>query len=341
MKFKSIKNIALFLLAVSITIACQASDNSNRQYHDSYLGTQLCDTTLMLCAPSHNFITKALEIRASSAVKNRAHSSIAYGVAWGMAPDGSMYQAILSTDNNTDNDDIANTPTVMLNIRHVDKNGGMSNIQSIALTKDIDTEQCHNSLAVEINGKMGVLEILAGKNTLQSVAQMKITPSEAAFGMGIVAIGAPTFDVIVSEETINKSATLQTNWTITELETHLSQQPKDRSNDIEGFWLYLDRNNDPQYCRLGGKYRLAIVANETGQYDIIYVSGAETSASEWQTGMLKGKLIPTKFIGHYNLVWNDSRLNSYDNECSATVEQESIIRFDFPLLHSSIRFSKE
>lgn len=341
MKFERIKSGILFLIATSITIACQASENTNRQYYDSYLGAQLCDTTIMLSPPSHNFITKALELRASSAIKNKANSSIAYGVAWGMSPDGSMYQAILSTDNNTDNDDIANTPTVMLNIRHVDKNRGISNIQSIALTKDIDTEQCHNSLAVEINGKMGVLEILAGKNTLQSVAQMKITPSEAAFGMGIVAIGAPTFDVIVSEETINKSATLQTNWTYTNLETYLKQQANNTLNNIEGFWTYLDRSNDPQYCRLGGKYQLAIVANESGYYDIIYISGAETSASDWETGMLKGKLIPTKFIGHYNLVWNDSRLNSYDNECSATVEQESIIRFDFPLLHSSIRFSKE
>ncbi len=338
MKFRVIIFLTSLLIASGVMIFGMGLESTQRQYHDSYLGNVLCDTIVTLCPETKNNQTKAIEIRATSTIKRRADATVAYGTAWGIASDGSMYQAILGTTNHADNDDIANIPSVMLTIRQIKANGDFRIIDRVALTKEIDTEQCHNTLATEIDCQSGIVKILAGDDIPQIVAELTISPIEAQLGLGVIAIGRPTFDVIVSEHIVDKSAELQTQWGIADIENHLSQQS---GNTIEGFWQYLDRDNAPQYCRLGGKYKLAIIANDSAGYDIIYISGAEVSASDWQTGMLKGQLSPTKFKNHYNLIWIDSMLNQRSEECSVTLEQDAVLRFDFPLLNTSLRFYKQ
>lgn len=336
-----LKDIIVFLLFLFATFPCAGKNSNNvlRQYHDSYIGTAQCDTVVTLCPQTKNVTSKAIEIRATSAVKNRANASTAYGIAWGINPNGAMYQATLNITEQNDFDDVAYTPTAVLTITQIDSLGKTQIIDTKNLTKDIDTEQCHNTMSVEINCQSGIVDILVGENNPQIVANHRISLAEAQLGLGIVAIGKPTFDVIVSEEVRNKAAKLETSWTITKIDDYLSQLSE--NSGIEGYWQYLDRDNDPQYCRLGGKYRLAITANNEGGYDLIYISGADISATEWKPGMLKGHLVPTKFKNHFNLIWFDSIFDSQSNECSASIEQDAIIRFDFPLLKSSIRFSKE
>ena len=331
-------SIIILILACAITVAGKGN-NTLRQYHDSYLGSKLCDTIVTLCPPTKYAISKAIEVRASSAIKNKADASTSYGVAWGINCDGSMYQAILNSSHHSEYDDIAYNPSITLTLKRIDTDGHSHIIMTKSLTKRVDIEQCHNTLSVEINCQTGDVDILAGNKMPQIVAEQTISPAEAQLGLGIVAISRPDFDVIVSEQVSDKSTNLQTSWTTNTIDSYLSELPED--DTIEGYWQYLDRNNDSQYCRLGGKYRVAIIANSLGGYDIIYVSGADVSASEWKPGMLKGRLEPTKFKNHYNLIWIDSMLNHQSDECSATLEQGSILRFDFPLLNSSMRFYKE
>ncbi len=56
--------------------------------------------------------------------------------------------------------------------------------------------------------------------------------------------------------------------------------------------------------------------------------------------MLKGKLIPTLFEGHYDLVWYDGKMQRMDSDISASMEQGVILTLNFPLYRSKLRFSK-
>lgn len=66
---------------------------------------------------------------------------------------------------------------------------------------------------------------------------------------------------------------------------------------------YLDRETLLTGVRLGGYYRIGLSPRDDGGFDIIYLSGADENCDVWHKGMLKGRLIPTIFQNHYNLVW--------------------------------------
>lgn len=96
-------------------------------------------------------------------------------------------------------------------------------------------------------------------------------------------------------------------------------------------------------------------------YDIIYVSGAVTLADTWQPMMLKGALRSTIFDGHYDLEWIDSTMQPMTTDLHATLDYSqgaygdgastsvpsgsvsltgSMLTLNFPLLKTTIRFSK-
>lgn len=121
---------------------------------------------------------------------------------------------------------------------------------------------------------------------------------------------------------------------------------KTAGEGLVGYWEYLDRNIKNDHIRLGGKYTLAVIPNldNDGTYDIIYISGAKTNGSRWRSGMLKGHLYPTRFIGNYQLYWIDSEMypiTEQDDDSYATLKDNVILEFNFPLQNSSIRFSKQ
>ncbi len=129
-----------------------------------------------------------------------------------------------------------------------------------------------------------------------------------------------------------------TSWSRETLDRYFASS----SDDIEGYWQYLDRENDPLYARPGGRYVLAIVKAVDSEdiYDILYVSGAETMASEWKPMMLKGRLIRTIFIDHYDLEWIDSTFEPIRRDIHAQISDRAILTLSFPLLKSTMRFSK-
>ncbi|MCM1519862.1 MAG: hypothetical protein NC098_03675 [Lachnoclostridium sp.] len=132
------------------------------------------------------------------------------------------------------------------------------------------------------------------------------------------------------------SSSLMTGWTMETIAERLS-----KSNDpIEGYWRYLDRENDRRYARPGGEYHLAVLRGDAGTYDIIYVAGAETNRSLWMPGMLKGRLRATAFADHYDLEWYDAEMEPQGREAYATLTPPAILTFYFPLLKSQLRFTK-
>lgn len=130
---------------------------------------------------------------------------------------------------------------------------------------------------------------------------------------------------------------LITGWT----ETSLAARFDATSDPAEGFYTYLDRENDPSRGIVGGRYRLALVADGNGGYDIIYCSGAVANGAAWSAGMVKGRMRPTIFADSYMLEWYDSLLEPVTGDMSARIDQGAVLRFDFPLYKLSFRLAKE
>lgn len=109
----------------------------------------------------------------------------------------------------------------------------------------------------------------------------------------------------------------------------------------ESFWTYLDRDTDITKAVPGARYTLATVSDGHGSYEIIYLDGIGHETSLWSPLTIKGHLYPTIFADHFNLQWSDLYGREADPEANAYIElQGTILRLSFPLLKSSMRFSR-
>ncbi len=329
--------VAIILLSLLCWITLSAA-KPIRTYHD--IPPVATDSLIVFAASSRPIAAQAVEIRASCASGNEktADKANAYGIAFAIDNDDSYYAAILSCGKEDEYDNLIDSRHAVLTIsRHI---AGKSPEKILVkqLTKGMEVQKIENTLAVEIDCRTGLAEIFTGDNTPAKVAELQLTANEANGRMGIIAKGNPTFLLTVSELRPDPEQSLTTAWTTESLTTYLNANA---THPIEGIWEYLDRDTDARYCRIGGKYTIAIVAdgNNTG-FDIIYLDGAQTARSAWQPGMIKGHLSPTRFLNHYNLVWFDATMNRIDTECSATMEQNAILRLDFPLLKATMRMAK-
>lgn len=107
-----------------------------------------------------------------------------------------------------------------------------------------------------------------------------------------------------------------------------------------GVWSYLDGENDERYGRQGGRYRLAIMPDGNNGFIAVYLSGAEINRDSWEEGMIKARMTPTVFKGHYDVTWFDSEMNPILHDVSATIEQDALLTFSFPVYRTKIRLSR-
>lgn len=113
---------------------------------------------------------------------------------------------------------------------------------------------------------------------------------------------------------------------------------KTSDDRLAAIWTYLDRNTDPAQTAVSRRYVLATVADGEGGYDIVYVDG---DTPGWKPGQIKGHLRKTIFSDHFDLEWVTADGNVLRDDTSATFEGAShILRLDFPLLKSSVRFRR-
>ncbi len=111
-------------------------------------------------------------------------------------------------------------------------------------------------------------------------------------------------------------------------------------NTADGLWRYLDRDTDPRRLNTGSDYSLATVTAADGTVELVYLSGAKASDSLWKPLMLKGRLLPTVFSGHYDLVWYDAYGQKISAETSADIIDGSILKLNFPLHGGNVRFQR-
>lgn len=125
---------------------------------------------------------------------------------------------------------------------------------------------------------------------------------------------------------------------IDSLEAYL-QASKD---PYEGFWRYLDRDIDTEKTDIGAEYRLATVAAGNGEYEIIFLGGDYALPSDWKPLEIKGRLSPSGFADHFDLIWYNADGTESSRDTSASyLTQNTILKLDFPLLHSSMRLRRE
>ncbi len=109
---------------------------------------------------------------------------------------------------------------------------------------------------------------------------------------------------------------------------------------MEGVWEMYDRSLDDNALRYQGNYRFAILSDESGDYEIIYLDGATKNPASWQRGMLKGRLKKTSFSDVYDVEWTDADHHPVLTEIKAEFEEPDLISIQFPELSSSFRMRK-
>lgn len=161
----------------------------------------------------------------------------------------------------------------------------------------------------------------------------------------------------------SRSAPLRSGWTVDEITEHMAEP-----RGVEGIWEFLDRDTNARLAEPGGAYRLAVVPHRhtpwcgcpsgasgpgageaerpagatdaNALYDIIYLGGARIYGKYWSPGMVKGRMFATGFENHYALQWYDSAMLPTGTEISADFNAPSLLSFNFPLLKSTLRFSR-
>ena len=101
-----------------------------------------------------------------------------------------------------------------------------------------------------------------------------------------------------------------------------------------------DRTMEENMLRPGGEYKLAIVGDADGGYQILYQSGASKNKQLWERGAIKGKLTPTSTENVYDVEWRDADGKPLQTEIKAEFRNPDFLDFTLPYLSSSFRLHK-
>lgn len=264
-------------------------------------------------------------------------------------------------------DMIAGSDTLRLTLRHgnsafgdlLDKRVNMLTLsrgRDVIAEKDVvqfeSSSGVFNSLRVEFDRNRRVLSVSGGGKSVVEVFSHNLPKAVIPEQMNVWSRGRLTLASFSIETSLSPQIVYTTQWNV----DRLTEYFRNSDDPLEGYWQYLDRENDPVYARPGGSYLLAVVksddndaasitgagngTDETVSYDIIYVSGAETYRDQWLPMMLKGRLLSTIFQDHFDLEWIDSTFEPIDRDLHAGVTDGAILTLSFPLLKTKLRFSK-
>ena len=266
--------------------------------------------------------------------KKEKHMNTQWGIVFNYA-DSLNYNALICQCHNSDlNNDITDQRSMTIRLVHVEM--GTERIWGErSLMRDIDLYSGLNALGVEINDNE--LTVFAGKDKLNTLFRTPFKPSQSPVKVGYIMYPGAKVQIertAVSQKEETKTIK-DTGWNITNLNNYFSSS----TDPVEGYWEYLDRETEDKWLRLGGRYVVALVKNDTG-YDIIYVSGAQVWQDKWHTGLLKGTMAKTIFTDNYNATWIDATFEPFELDVYATIEQGSILAVKLPVYRSQIRFSK-
>ena len=257
-----------------------------------------------------------------------------WGMVFNYGEDGNYCAVVLSCDNSSPFDDIADKRTMCISL--VQRQGGtIKELSSTTVSKGVSLEDDLNTLCVDVD-EHGV-RISIGKDELQTVLEASVVRPAGAVQVGYLVGPGSRVAIERAVLTIEKEdqVAVSTLWTIEALDEYLAAS----SDPVEGYWRYLDRDMEEKWLRLGGHYTLAVVRADDG-YDLIYLDGAQVKKSLWNPGMLKGHMVKTVFTGNYDLSWIDATMEPIGEDAYATIENGVILTLNFPIFKSQVRFAK-
>lgn len=332
----NIFSVRSLLLAVGCVLACHQMAYplwSQREYHPTPLIMRDSVITVLHRAESFSHRLVVESRCAMLGIKERAGMAPAY---WGFNVVGRNDTLVVTIRHgNTDFGDLLDQRFTRIQvIRGKEMLFSQDYMDGFATSSG-----SFNTIILELDREEERMSLSGGDHAAVPIAEIPYkTDNLADVRVYVWAKGELCLSSLSSEVWHSAESRLATRWTVDDLNEYFSSS----ADPIEGYWRYLDRQNDPQYARLGGKYVLAVVKNDMpgGCYDVIYISGAETMAGRWKPGMLKGHLYRTVFQSHYDLCWYDSTFEAITRDIHASVTDNAILTLSFPLLKSTLRFSK-
>ena len=128
------------------------------------------------------------------------------------------------------------------------------------------------------------------------------------------------------------------NWTASPCEYHepsilwsiekLTEYFKTSTNPTEGYYELLQASSSNSNIRLGGEYRLALVADKENVL-LIYINGAQRLQEQWQPGMVKAVLQPTGISNLFNVTWFDAEHKPLSEGVKAVISTNGILTIHF------------
>lgn len=261
-------------------------------------------------------------------VKTETRGAAEWGIVWNYVSDGDCHGVSVRFCGRGQGDDVfADEVTVV----EYDVSGGVrSEISRKEYRGDVDPRGDGFSLRLKVTPSGSVV---SGGTASQLFEFPVAFDSRSAGGVGVVTKSPLT----VMRRTLDYVPVARPQFTAVEdIEAYLSAS----DDPCECYWTYFDRNTDPLRANPGGLYTLATVSDGAGGYYILYIDGATVNNDFWRPLQVKGRLTPTVFQGHYNLLWFDSYGEAMTQEQSAAIENASLLTLNFPLYGAVIRFSR-
>jgi hypothetical protein len=320
----------LILAAMQAVLACAAVSRTVRHYYS------VTDSVVSIPGDASTFAVE-LRVAMPGVKEGRGESRDRWYVA---TADG---QWLTVCGFNSNYGAIDDRRGVRLRYGLTDARGVRVAVDSVDVFDHVDALRGFNTLAMEWraeshDAQQCRLDVLFGDNmprTLMSVAAPM--PVDA---LTLSSVGRRDVETLMTEVYTAPGNALLTPWSMESLKAHFAAT----ADPLEGFWTYFDRRNDDNRLRLGGKYRLAIVAGSvTGEYDVIYIDGAVTGSDLWHPMMLKAHLTPARYETMWQTTWYDALGEPLDDdEAYATLStDEGILTLEFPQYNSRIRLSKD
>lgn len=282
-------------------------------------------------ANTHNNPQKSYRLSSS---KNKVKNP-SWGIVFNSKANGDKYIIELNCETANLYDDINTKRAMTISLIEV-CNGRRNIISSKQLTDKINLYEGENTLAVTVSDN--TINIFIGKNKLVNVLKCTVSNIKPGSQVGIYAGAGSCVKVNRTLLQFERSNLMQitTKWT----KQMLDERFEISNNPIEGYWQYLDRETEDKWMRIGGRYTIAIIKTNQGNYDIIYCDGAQVKKNEWELGMLKGQLTPTIFDNTFNGMWIDAIFEPINEDVQISFDEGVILTIKFPVYKSQIRFSK-
>lgn len=329
------RRLALSGLWLVSTVWCVEAVMPSRHYYDI---DDVCDSVIHVGAVPADARYVVMEARGclTSDRERQGASSRWWGIVWGT--DTCRYEVIMR-GRNTDYGNIGDAYCVDVTASHLSAASGRERIGSSTVATGISHAGNPNTMSVELRGDT-LAAVSIGRNLLVDALSFPVSHCGSdSIQWSMVSHGCWHPSVVMDEYVPDGSKTLMTDWTADSLLHYIIR--RNGTDRGEGIWKYFDRTNNPAKGIVAGAYTLATVRNAFGGYDIIYIDGAKTQRSRWHPGMLKGRISPTIFKDHYDLIWYDAVMDPISEEANATIRQNgALLEVSFPVYETTFRFSR-